>query len=222
MNAGTRPRSPKRRLSFDRRLLFMALLGGLPGSAVALILLWTSGFTLKVEWTFTALIVSLWLGFAVTLRKRAVMPLQTLANLLAALRESDFSIRARGARPDDSLGEVTMEVNELAETLREQRLGALEATNLLRKMMAEIDVAVFAFDSEERLRLVNRAGEKLLAQPAERLAARKAAELGLAECLGERPARILDIAFPGGAGRWEVRRSAFRQGGLPMQMLVLT
>jgi len=150
-----------------------------------------------------------------------VMPLQTLANLLAALRESDFSIRARSSRRDDSLGEVTLEVNELAETLREQRLGAMEATNLLKKMMGEIDVAVFAFDDDETLRLVNRAGERLLAQPAERLVGRRAAELGLGASLGERTDRIVDVAFPGGAGRWEVRRSTFRQGGRPMQMLVL-
>ena len=199
----------------------MSLLGGLPGTTVALVLLWTSGFTLKVEWTFTAAIVSLWLGFAFALRRKAVMPLQTLANLLAALRESDFSIRARSSRRDDSLGEVTLEVNELAETLREQRLGAMEATNLLKKMMGEIDVAVFAFDDDETLRLVNRAGERLLAQPAERLVGRRAAELGLDASLGERTDRIVDVAFPGGAGRWEVRRSTFRQGGRPMQMLVL-
>jgi nitrogen fixation/metabolism regulation signal transduction histidine kinase len=31
--------------------------------------------------------------------------------------------------------------------------------------MEEIDVAVFAFDAEERLQLVNRAGERLLGQP---------------------------------------------------------
>ncbi len=52
------------------------------------------------------------------------------------------------------------EVNALAGTLREQRLGALEATALLRKVMEEIDVAVFTFDEQERLRLVNRAGER--------------------------------------------------------------
>src|SRR5205823_8917291 len=31
-----------------------------------------------------------------------------------------------------------------------------------------------------------------------------------------------DAVFPGGSGRWEVRRSMFRQGGLPHQLLVLS
>jgi len=105
--------------------------------------------------------------------------------------------------------------------MREQRLGALEATALLRTVMEEINLAVFAFDDEHRLRLANRAGEKLLAQPVERLLGRTAQELGLANCLEGEPARTFQAAFPGGLGRWGMRRSSFRQGGLPHQLLVL-
>ncbi|HEV8132483.1 MAG TPA: ATP-binding protein, partial [Acidobacteriota bacterium] len=146
---------------------------------------------------------------------------QTVSNLLAALREGDYSIRARGAETDDSLGEVMFEVNTLGETLREQRLGALEATALLRTVMAEIDVAVYAFDGQRRLRLVNRAGERLLGHPAERLLGRSAQELELADFLDGDAARTLQKSFPGGSGRWGVRRSSFREGGLPHQLLVL-
>ena len=85
-------------------------------------------------------------GFSLALRSRVVYPLQTLSNLLAGLREGDSSVRARGAVANDALGEVMLEANVLADTLREQRLGALEATSLLRKVMEEIDVAVFTFD----------------------------------------------------------------------------
>jgi len=88
--------------------------------------------------------------------------LQTLSNLLAALREEDFSLRARGARSDDAMGEVIIEVNALSETLRQQRTGAMEATALLRTVMEEIDLAIFTFDNQTKLRLVNRAGERLI------------------------------------------------------------
>jgi two-component system, NtrC family, nitrogen regulation sensor histidine kinase NtrY len=87
--------------------------------------------------------------------------------------------------------------------------------------MEEINLAVFAFDDRQRLRLTNRAGEKLLAQPVERLLSRTAAELGLSDCLGGEPARTFQAAFPGGLGRWGMRRGSFRQGGLPHQLLVL-
>src|SRR5690606_18854431 len=99
-------------------------------------------------------------------RMRVIRPLQTISNLLSALREGDFSIRARGARRDDPLGDAMAEINSLGVILQEQRLGALEATALLRTVMEEIDVAIFAFDSDRILRLVNRAGQELLATPA--------------------------------------------------------
>ena len=137
-----------------------------------------------MQWTLTVLIVVLaWLGFAFAVRERVVFPLQTLSNLLGALREGDFSVRGRSPRPDDALGEVMREVNTLGSTLREQRLGAMEATTLLRTVMREIDVAIFAFDEQQRLRLVNRAGERLLAAPPERLLGQTAAELDLDSCL---------------------------------------
>ena len=166
-----------------------------------------------------------WLAISANLKNRVVRPLQTLSNILAAIREGDYSIRGRRAASGDALGEVMLEVNDLGETLRGQRLGAMEATALLRTVMSEIDVAVFAFDLEQQLRLVNRAGEKLLAQPAVRLLGRTSAELGLADCLnGHRDAGpyTMQMVFPGGVGRWEIRRGTFREGGMQHQLLVLT
>lgn len=208
-------------LRHDRRILALAALAALPAVLVALLLLWLGDFTPKVRWTLTALIVLFWLGFASSLWERLVRPLQTISNLLAAMREGDFSIRARGARAEDPLGEVLFEVNALTETLQHQRLKALEATALLSRVMTEIDVAVFAFDEAGRLRLTNRAGERLLGQPEPRLIGSSAADLGLDACLREDAPPILDAAFPGGSGRWEIRTSAFRQGGLPHRLLVL-
>ncbi len=151
-----------------------------------------------------------------------VRALQTLSNLLGALREGDFSFRGRRVDRRDALGDVLAEVNTLADTLAHQRTGAVEASALLGKVMAEIDVAVFAFDRERRLRLVNRAGERLLAAPAGRPLGVSARDLGMADLLeGEAP-RTVDAAFPGAQGQWEVRRSAFRLGGLPHELVVLT
>jgi two-component system, NtrC family, nitrogen regulation sensor histidine kinase NtrY len=209
-------------LAYERRILLTALAAGLAGTGAALLLLWFGNFSPKLQWTITVFIVLAWLGFALNTEHRVVFPLRTLANLLAALREGDFSIRARGASHDDALGEVLREVNALGETLRRQRLGALEATTLLRKVMEEIDVAVFAFDGGGFLRLVNRAGERLLNHHAEWLLGRTAAELGLAECLEMRGPQIAALAFPSKAGRWEIRRSIFREGGLSHQLLVIS
>ncbi|PYP67567.1 MAG: PAS domain-containing sensor histidine kinase [Gemmatimonadetes bacterium] len=205
----------------ERRVLQLALLAGLPGIVVSLALLWRDNYSAKVQWTLGLVVLGSWLITAFVLRERVVRPLQTLSNMLAALREGDYSIRARGAEREDALGLAYLEANLLGETLRTQRLGAMEATALLRTVMADIDVAVFAFDDDERLRLVNSAGERLLGHVAERLLGRTAEQVGLADCLvGESP-RTMDVTFPGAAGRWEVRRGSFRQNGRPHTLLVL-
>ncbi len=221
----TAQRRPQPKAGQVKRLVLLALLAGLPGALVAMILLWTGGYSRQLQWTLTLLIVGFWLGVALSLRERIVHRLHTLSNLLAALREGDFSIRARGARPEDALGEVMIEVNALGEMLREQRLGAMEATALLRAVMSEIEVAVMAFDPAGRLRLINRAGERLLAQPPERLLGRHADELGLAECLEGETSRTIERTFPGappGKSYWGISRSISRQEGVALQLLVLS
>jgi nitrogen fixation/metabolism regulation signal transduction histidine kinase len=218
----SQPPAKRPRTSFETRVLLLALLAGLPGTAVALAVLIIESYSAKVIWTFGLLVVGFWLGFAFSLRERVVRPLQTLSNLLAALLEGDYSIRSRGATTTDALGLAMLEVNALGETLREQRLGALEASALLRKVMEEIEVAVFAFDHDFKLRLVNRAGERLLDMPAERMTGRTAEVLGLAALLQGDEQRVVDTTFPGARGRWQLRRSTFRQGGAPHSLLVLS
>jgi two-component system nitrogen regulation sensor histidine kinase NtrY len=212
---------PSRKLSYDQIIFCYALLAGLPGGVVALCFLWFGDSTPKVQWTLTLLVVGCWLGFAAAARARVIYPLHTMANLLAALREGDFSVRARWSGRNDALAEVTTEINTLSQTLQVQRLSALEATALLRTVMAEIDVAIFAFDHERKLRLANQAAQRLLAQPAEQLLGRAASEIGLADCLEGEPARLLTATFPSGSGRWGMRRSQFRENGRPHALLVI-
>ncbi|MBA3386552.1 MAG: PAS domain-containing sensor histidine kinase [Chthoniobacterales bacterium] len=219
----TPPRKKLRhRLTFEGHITWLVVGAVAPAAVVALALLWFGDYTAKVQWTLTLFIVGCGLGFVMSAREHVVRPLQTMTNLLAALREGDYSIRARGAKVDDALGEVLLEINALGETLRTQRLGAFEATALLRTIMAEIDVSVFTFDMERRLRLVNRAGENLLSQPIDKLLGRRASDLGLQVVLEADQDTPLTLTFPGGAGRWGVRRSSFRERGLPHEMVVLT
>src|SRR5579884_4270856 len=209
-------------LSHDKRVLLLALAAGFPAVLACIVSLALSHYSPRNQVAFDLIAVFCWLGFAFAARGRVASSLRTLANLLEAMREGDYSIRGRVDRPGEPMAEVMLQVNAMAATLRDQRLGALEATALLRKVMEEIDVAVFAFDPQQILRLVNRAGERLLAQPAERLLARDAASLGLAEFLSGDSEQTIQRAFPGAIGRWGVRRSQFREGGIPHQLLVLT
>lgn len=208
-------------LSHSHRILMLSLAIGLPGLLVALWFIWWADWALSAKWGVSVLIACITFALISITCQTVARPLRTLSSQLAALREGDFSIKARGARPDDPLGQVREELNGLTENLREQRLSAIEASALLRKVMEEIEVAVFTFDHRRRLRLTNRAGERLLGRPLERLKGFSADDLGLAECLEGVSVRVLEMSFPGGTGRWDIRHSEFRQDGLPHRLLIL-
>jgi PAS domain S-box-containing protein len=213
---------PHKRFKHENHLALLAVVMAGPAIFLALIFTWTGDYSANTRWTLTVLVlVFIWGGLA-ALKHRARFPLQTLGNLVAAIREGDFSTRARAGGSVDAMGELAGEINALATHLRGQRLDSMEAAALLRAVMAEIDLALFAFDPQHRLMLVNRAGEKVLGRAAEQLLGRSAMELGLGECLEGERNRILARAFPGGGDRWSMRRGTFRQGGVQNQLLVLT
>ena len=205
----------------ERRVALVMLVTGLPALALGLVLLWTGDFAARTQWTLTIIVSLIFLGGLASLRERVVRPIQTISNMIAAIREQDYSLRARRADPGDTLGLAMFELNELMGELRTRRLGALEATALLKRVIEEVDVAVLAFDDAGALRLVNAGGERILGQPAERLLGRRAEELGLAECLTGDVPRVIDLALGGQSGRWEVRRGDFRQDGRPHQFVML-
>lgn len=209
------------KLAHEQRILVAALVAGAPAVLVSMIILWTGDYTPKVQWTLSVIIVGFWLGFSFGVQERVASPLRTVANLLEAMREGDYSIRARGTKTGDAMSDVMVQINAMSATLRAQRLGALEATTLLKKVMEEIDVAVFAFDAEHKLRLLNRAAERLLGDPAERVLGKDASALDLEAYLRGETQYTVQHTFKGGGGRWGISRSSFREGGLPHQLLVV-
>jgi nitrogen fixation/metabolism regulation signal transduction histidine kinase len=210
------------RLLYEHRISLYSLLVALPGIAVSGILIWLQAWSTesKLALSFVGLVV--WLVLAVALHEQTVRPLQTLANVVAALREEDYSFRARGAITDDALGELSLEVNALADLLADQRIGAIEATALLRRVVEEIDAPLFAFDPDRVLQLVNPAGEKLLQQAAVRLLGRTADEIGLADCLNASNESLVALPVNSPSARWLVRQSKFREKGLPHTLVVLS
>jgi PAS domain S-box-containing protein len=210
------------RLGHEYRAVGYAILAGVPGTIVAMILIWTGDLPPALRWPLTVLITLLWLVAALGVRHHVVHPLRTLSALLGALREGDYSVRGSTVVHNDAIGQVTREINTLADTLRHERMGAREATALLQKVMEEVDVAVVAFDAAGRLRLINRAGENLLGRKRGELLGTDAESVGLQSYLTGHARRLEEFSFPGGRGRWEVRRTRFRQEGMPHELLVLS
>jgi two-component system, NtrC family, nitrogen regulation sensor histidine kinase NtrY len=220
---GARKSSRKRvRLLYERRINLFSLLVALPGMIASGILIWLQPWSAESKWALVLAELFVWWLLAMALQEQTTRPLQTLANVIAALREEDYSFRARGAAADDALGELSLEVNALADLLSDQRIHAIEATALLRRVVEEIDVPLFTFDPDRILRLVNSAGERLLQQPSVRLLGRTAEEIGLAACLAAESETLVPLAFHNPNARWLVRRSSFRQRGVPHSLIVLS
>src|SRR5579864_2513413 len=105
-------------------MLLLALAAGLPAVVTVMVILWWQGnYTSKVQWTLTVVVLGGWWVCAAAVRDRVASPLRTLANLLEAMREGDYSIRATAAKGEDALGDVMQQVNAMGQTLRAQRLG---------------------------------------------------------------------------------------------------
>jgi two-component system nitrogen regulation sensor histidine kinase NtrY len=220
---GVRKPSRKRvRLLYERRLGFFSFLVALPAMIVGGILIWLQSWSLESKSALLFAELFVWWLLAMALQEQTTRPLQTLANVIAALREEDYSFRARGAATDDVLGELSLEVNALADLLSDQRIRAMEATALLRRVVEEIDVPLFTFDPERVLRLVNSAGERLLQQSSVRLLGRTAEEIGLAGCLAAESETLVPLPFHSPNARWLVRRSSFRERGVPHSLIVLS
>jgi two-component system, NtrC family, nitrogen regulation sensor histidine kinase NtrY len=216
-------RQPKNRtLSFERRIHILCGLLVAPGLILSFLLLWKT----KTPWPAMAgllgFIALLCLIVMATLSEQIVRPLQTLANVVASLREGDYSFRARNCSSGDALSEVSLEINQLADMMQGQRLSELEATTLLRNVVRSMDAPVLAFDPKNVLRLINPAAEALLGIVAERALGLDANELRLAELLDQPDQGVLLLAGRRNADRWMVRRSTFRQSGVPHTLLILS
>ena len=216
------PKHIGRSAPFERRIRLFCLLIAAPAFVLAAILLWqakvsgTTATTLLGGAAFFSLIA------ASLLMEEIVRPLQTLANVVSALRESDYSFRARGSGQVDALGELALEINEFADMLQSQRLDELEASALLRCVISSMDAPVLAFDPEHRLRLINSAAERIFHLSADQALGTSADDVRLAGLLDQPDRGIMILAGKGYPVHWMVRRSSFRQHGIPHTLLVLS
>ena len=211
----------KSRVPFERRVIRFVALLVVPGLLISGILIWLKPWALESKLLLIGIELLLCLLIGAALHDHIIRPIQTLANVVGALREEDYSFRARLAVPNDALGELSMEVNALADLLAQHRTGAIEASALLQRVVEEVDIPIFAFDPGGKLRLVNSAGEKLLQQPSGKVIGMTAAELDLQGTLTCENETLVQLHFNNNA-RWFIRRSSFRQQGVPHTLVVLS
>jgi len=190
---------------------------------LAIVLLVELKASIEVIVLMAMLFAFAWFIAASTFTEQIIRPMQTLANVVAALREDDFSFRARGARRGDALGDLALEINALAGTLQAQRSTALEALTLVERVMTSMQAPVLAFDEQGRLRLHNAAAGRAFGLTRPASDGRTAEELHLEALLEVADEDIYSTATKLTSGpRYVVRRTVFRLRGVPHVLLVLS
>jgi len=207
---------------FGRRLFFSIFVAALPSFLLGMALLWTHDFSLDHRVELTVVVFALWAGLSYSTFESVTHSLRVLSNVIAALRDEDFSFRAIRALPGDPLGDLAIEINNLARVLETERLGAIETVNLLKKVMSEVEAVILAFSPDRRVRLVNRAGEVFLGRRAEQILGYTADELAIGDLLESHPAGTLSHVSSGVEKRWLVRIASFRQDGVPHRLVLLS
>jgi two-component system, NtrC family, nitrogen regulation sensor histidine kinase NtrY len=145
-----------------------------------------------------------------------------LSNLVGALKEQDFSMRASEAVPGDALGDLAWEINELARALEKERVDNIDRTNLLRKVMDKTNAVIFAFSGDMRVCLLNPAGAEMLGLDEDQILNRTAAELGITHLVEGPSTQIILQSSSQIERRWIVGRTSFRQNGVPHRLIVLS
>jgi nitrogen fixation/metabolism regulation signal transduction histidine kinase len=136
-------------------------------------------------------------------------PLRTAANVVDALRQSDFSLRTRVPAPEGPLGDLLRELNALSAHFQAERARAVEATALLGAIVERMDVALLAFTDAGALVTMNPAADRLFPGKG---AGATAASMGVADWLDGPSERAVTVPGQSGEG-WDLRRGAFWQGG---------
>jgi nitrogen fixation/metabolism regulation signal transduction histidine kinase len=209
----------RHRRSAIRRAWLYCLLLALPALLFDAVYLYQGRIALTSALLLAGCLLIYLVLMASALVEGLIRPLQTLSNVVASLREGDYSFRARGAGAADALGELATEINALADLLQKQRVRSLEATALLARILEVMHAPLFAFDRENLLQLVNDAGVRLLGLTQARCFGRTAQELGLENLLNAPDQSI--HSFGSKPTRWLLRKAAFRQDGVPHTLLLL-
>jgi nitrogen fixation/metabolism regulation signal transduction histidine kinase len=153
--------------------------------------------------------------------RRLLSTLGTVFDLLAAIREGDYSLRGRVRRGRDPLQGLIADINRLSDDLRDGRRKNAEASRFLGKTLIALHSAVFVVDESGYLRVINPAARRLIGAERRAIVGQSIVSLGLAEPLDAADGAILTYTFPTTRGRWAVRRATWHREGREHTLVML-
>ena len=201
--------------------MLLAFVSGAPALAFMIFIIFGQGYSSLTIYTIAIVVVGVYLICFSAIYKRVVRPWQVVSNLISALTEQDYTLRAKYSNIEDPLGLSFSELNEFADHLQNQRLDVIETHQLLFIILQEIEAAVLCFNQDNRLVMANRYAQGLYKSEGEALLGRTANELGLKEFIGSNLQTAYEIEFPARKSRWLVKHNPYREKGLPHVMLLV-
>lgn len=211
--------SESNKRSFESQLTQLSLLASLP---IYLLLIWVMVYAdISI---YLILLTALLAGLTIVLchsklHQKSAYQFRSLSNLLDAMVQGDYSLRARGSNRDVALNELVDSINSLATRLNKQRIASIESQLLLNTVINHIDVAIIALNDENELVLTNPAAKNLL-QITDNTDSDK--QLTQLEAVKSGESTVMTLSFAGNQGKFNVHIEEYRDSGKQQRLVFIT
>lgn len=182
------------------------------------------GFANCYQWLLLLCVCLLWLGIvAYLVSDNVIFHIRNLNTLTEAIQAGDYSLRGTRARGNGELPQLYDLINALANQLQSSQERQTELQSLVDKVIAQIDVAIIAYNAQQEIVLLNqRASTLLAATDTEKILGQLLQQTPLAELPEQYGETIVDHQFSNVAGRWQVNRQKYHVDGKEGGLLFIT
>lgn len=210
---------------FETQLTHLSLLGSLP---LFILLLWVMIYA-NIS-IYLVLLTGLLAGILLLycnskIHQKSAYQFRSLSNLLDAMVQGDYSLRARTSDGDEALNELVDSINSLAIRLNKQRIESVESQLLLKTVINHIDVAIIALNDNNEMVLTNPASKALLMQLkslSESSVDQFIEQLVLSEAITSGKSKIMPISFYDQQRKYHVHLEEYREQGKQQKLLFIT
>lgn len=209
--------------SFESQLTRLSLMASLPLFILVIGLMIYADISIYII-LLTILLSSISIVFCHSqIHRKSAYQFRSLSNLLDAMIQGDYTLRAYSGNHDLALKELILAINTLAERLNKQRIESVESQLLLRTVINHIDVAIIALNDENKLIFFNPAAQKLLqienTQTGENELNLQLEQLSLIKS-GEN--KVLPLQFSEQYGKFNIHMETFREKGEQQKLFFIT
>jgi two-component system, NtrC family, nitrogen regulation sensor histidine kinase NtrY len=212
----------KKRRSFESQLARLSLISSVP---ILFILL---GEMIYAQVSTPLILLVVLIGSISTLythyqiHQNSVYQFRRLSNLLDAMIQGDYSLRARSDQSDGALDELIVSINGLAQRLSQQRLESVESQLLAHTVIEHIDVAIVALNEENKISFLNPAAKKLLLLDEFDVNEKLLEQLAFVQSFSSGQQQVVELSLGYQQGRFNVHVEEFRESGMQHKLLFIT